>query len=82
MKLKKKTVQLRMKFPDQSSARSFLEDCRCDPSLSVNILRGRMTENEASFLLEVTGDMRRIDDLILESALWSAPAGRLAAGVV
>lgn len=77
----RKTVRMQVKFTDQNLARSFLEECRRDRTLSVNILRGRITENEASFRLEITGDARRIDDLVLEGAQWSAPAGALSAGV-
>lgn len=69
------TVHMNVKFPDRSLARPLLENLGRDRALSVNILRGRITREEASFDLEVTGSKRRVDDLIRLSATWGASVG-------
>lgn len=76
-----KTVRFQVRFRDLDLARAFLEECSRDPAIAVNILRGRITESEAWFRLEATGDARRVDDLLLEAARSTDSAGLASAGV-
>jgi len=70
-----KTVHVNVTFPDRSLARPVLEEIGRDRGLTVNILRGRITEEIATFELEVTGAARRVDDLIRLSATWGTTVG-------
>jgi hypothetical protein len=61
---RKKTARFSLKFSDRKLARPVLEGLRQDRELSVNILRGRVTREDACFQLEVAGSERRIGELL------------------
>lgn len=69
------TVLLRVQFPDRNLAGPALEDLGRDRSLSVSILRGRITRDDASFELKVTGPMRKIRAFAARSDTWGASVG-------
>lgn len=69
------TVQLSVKFSDRNLARPALEGLGRDHALTVNILRGRITQKDASFELEVTGTPRNVENLVRLSATLGAAAG-------
>ena len=75
------TVQVNVRFSDRSLARPVLEDLGRNRALVVNIVRGRITQEEASFDLEVTGSRPRIDDLLRRNARWGASIRMVPAGV-
>lgn len=78
---RKESARMRVRFSDQSLARSLLEAWRLDRTLSINILRGRITELDASFELELTGDAQRIEEFVRQSAQWNALKGAVPAEV-
>jgi hypothetical protein len=78
---REKKVQLSVNFADRNLARPLLEDLGRDRALSVNILRGRITHEEASFQIEVTGSTHRVDDLLRVSSKWGALVRTLSSGV-
>ena len=56
-------VLMRARFSDGSLAKRTLEEIGRDPELSVNIFRGRMTQEDASFELEVAGPAPKIKEV-------------------
>lgn len=78
---RKESARMRVRFLDQSLARLVLEAWRLDRTLSVNILRGRITEHDASFELELTGDAQRIEEFVRQNAQWNTLMGAVPAEV-
>lgn len=76
-----KTVYFKVKFTDRNSVWPLLEDLGRDLGVALNVLRGRITEDEASLELEITGNPRRVDEFIRRSAEWGASVGATPAGV-
>lgn len=62
-----KTVLVRVQFSDRSEVQPTLAGFGRDPALSVNILRGRVTREDASFELEVTGRERCVEKFLRRS---------------
>lgn len=79
--LAEKTVQIHVKFSDRSLAGLALEELRRDGAVLVNILRGRVTKEEASFDLEVSGTARRVEHFLRRSGSWGSSLGAAPAGV-
>ncbi len=71
----RKTVLVRVQFPDRSLAKLALLEFGRDPALLVNVLRGRITQKDASFELEVTGRERCIEKFLQQSDTLSVLAG-------
>lgn len=82
MKLERqKTALMRVRFSAGPSARAALEDWRHDWSLSLSILRGRITQDDASFEIAVTGPTRGIQDFMRRGDTWGASIGSSSMGV-
>ena len=75
------TVLMRVQFSDRRLANPALEELGRDPELSVNILRGRITPQDASFELEVTGAASKIKEFIRLSDTWGLAVGASSMGV-
>jgi hypothetical protein len=71
----RKTVRIRVLFSNGTSARPDLEDLAKDFVVSLNILRGRMTAEDASFEIEVSGPAQEIKEFIRMIEPWRAPVG-------
>lgn len=71
------TVHMRVKFSDRNLARPVLEGLGRERALTVNVLRGRITEKDATFELEVTGNPRSVESFVRSGATWGAPVGTL-----
>jgi hypothetical protein len=76
-----KKVHIRVKFSDRGLAKAAFEDLGRSRALSVNILRGRITQKEAHFELAVTGPAQRINEFIRVSNHWEASVGISSMGV-
>jgi hypothetical protein len=61
-----RVVHLKVRFEDRSAAASCLLGLRRIPGASVNVIRGRVTPDEAHYDLELRGDAR-----VLERAVWT-----------
>ena len=61
-----RVVRLKVRFEDRSAAASCLQGLRKIPLASVNVIRGRVTPNEAVYDLELRGEGR-----VLEQAVWT-----------
>lgn len=61
-----RVVRLAVRFEDRSAAASCLQDLRAIPGATVNVVRGRVTPEEARFDLELRGD-----GPVLERAVWT-----------
>lgn len=73
MSTEKPTVlHLEVQFPDRSLAKPVLREISENADLAVNILRGRVSEEGAWFDVEVSGDDRRIEELLRLSRKWGA----------
>ena len=75
------TVHMRVKFSDRNLAHPVLEVFGRDRALTVNILRGRITQRDASFELEVTGNPRSVEGFVRLGATWGASVGALVVDV-
>ena len=73
------TVLMRLQFLDRSLAEPAL--AHLGQTLSVDVLRGRITPEEASFELRVTGPERRIQEFIRQGDSWGASVGTSSASV-
>jgi hypothetical protein len=72
---------MRVQFAEGGLAKpAFLELGR-DPDLSVSIFRGRITQKDASFELEVTGPASKIKEFIRLSDTWGISVGASSVGV-
>jgi hypothetical protein len=67
-----KSIHVALNFPDRALAKPAIERLSRGSTLSVNILRGRITEHEAWFELELAGRVDEVDELIRVSAKWGA----------
>lgn len=72
---RQKTAPMQVRFSTRTSAQAALEDWGRGKALSVNILRGRITQEDASFDIAVTGPARRIQDFIRRSDTRGASVG-------
>jgi len=61
-----RVVRLKVRFEDRSAAASCLQGLRQIPGTSVNVIRGRVTPDEANYDLELRGEGR-----VLERAVWT-----------
>lgn len=67
-----RTVLYNLRFTGRNSLRPVFEDLGRDYGFVLNILRGRVTQDEASLELEISGSPRRVDKFIRLSAEWGA----------
>ena len=65
-----KTVKLKLEIPNPPLAQSLLRKWTQDSDVSVTILRGRVTEHEARFQLEIRGRAATIAQIVQESTFW------------
>ena len=75
------TVHMRIKFSDRNLAHPVLDSLGRHRVLMVNILRGRITQTDASFELAVTGTPRNVENLVRLSTTWGASVGALVVDV-
>ena len=61
-----RVVRLKVRFEDRSAAASCLQGLRRIPGATVNVIRGRITPEEADYDLELRGEGR-----MLERAVWT-----------
>jgi len=61
-----RVVRLKVRFEDRSAAASCLQGLRRIPGASVNVIRGRVTPQEADYDLELRGEGK-----MLEQAVWT-----------
>ena len=61
-----RVVRLKVRFEDRSAAASCLQGLRKIPGASMNVIRGRVTPDEADYDLELRGEGR-----VLERAVWT-----------
>ena len=76
-----KTVLMQVQFPDRSISKPAFEELGRRRAVSVNILRGRISQEGAFFELKVTGPARRVKEFIRLSDTWGASVGTSSAGV-
>jgi len=67
-----KTAILNVAFPTRALAHELLERWTAAPGVLLNIRRGRVTEEEARFELEIRGNAALVSRLIRHSAPWDA----------
>jgi hypothetical protein len=72
---------MQVQFFDKNLAKSTLEELCRSRAVSVNILRGRISQEGASFELEVTGPAQKVKEFIRLSDTWGACVGTSSAGV-
>ena len=75
------TVLMRVQFPDEHLAKPALLELSRDPELSVNIVRGRITTQDASCELELRGPASKIKEFIRLSDTWGPSVGAFSMGV-
>lgn len=75
------TVQVRLKFSSRNLTPRVLEKMGRDRAVPVNIIRGQITQEDASIKLEVTGNPRSIETLVRLSTTWGASLDPLPVGV-
>lgn len=61
-----RVVRLNVRFEDRSEAATCLQNLRRIPGTSVNVVRGRITPEEAHYEIEIRGQGR-----LMEQAIWS-----------
>ena len=61
-----RVVRLKVRFEDRSAAASCLQGLRQIPGAVVNVVRGRVTPEEADYDLELRGD-----GSVVERAVWT-----------
>ncbi len=76
-----KSVHMRVQFPERACAKPAFDDWGRDHTLSVQILRGRITQTEATFDIQVTGPSPRIKDFLRRGHAWGASLGPSSTGV-
>ena len=67
-----RTVRLEVRFSDRGAAGSILALLSRGPGLLLNVLKGRVTSDEAVFELELTGKVARVEEAVWR--LWTAAA--------
>jgi hypothetical protein len=78
-----KTVRMRGQFSGSRRATNpALENLGRIQNLTVNILRGRFSQEKSDLELEVTGPLHRIKDFIRRSRTWAASVGNLSFSIV
>lgn len=77
---RRRKIRLRLRFSDRLEAGPALRELDHDPLLSVSILRGRITREDAWYDLAVTGTARGIRNLLRRGDAWGAAPGSFSAG--
>ena len=67
---RRKVVHAEVYFSDRSLTKPVLQELSRDSSVSVNIIRGRMTKGFAWFELELSGSPSRVDAVIRQARQW------------
>ena len=67
---RRKVVHLEVYFADRSLSKPAILELSRDSSISVNILRGRLTETSAWFELELSGSPSRVDAVVRQGRNW------------
>ena len=67
-----KITILKVEFPTRALAHDLLGRWTASPGVVVNILRGRVTAEEARFELEIRGNAVPVATLVRQSAPWNA----------
>lgn len=77
----RKTVLMRVLFSEGNLAKPALEHLSRDRALSMNILRGRITQEDASFDLEVSVPPKKIENFLRRTPRCGASVGSFSMGV-
>jgi hypothetical protein len=67
-----KTATLKLEIPNRSLASTLIENWSERSGVSLNILRGRVTSDEACFHLEIRGRAGNVAKILRQSAPWDA----------
>lgn len=75
------SLRIEVSFPDRALAKPILREISENRDLSVNILRGRMTENDAWFEVEIRGKPAKLQELLRLTEIWGVAVQRAEADV-
>ena len=71
----RKTVRVGRTFPSRKRTKGRLEELSLGSSITLRILRGRITTEEQTFDLEVSGKTRLVDKAIRILERWAESSG-------